>query len=172
MDPILFNAGEAIIAFVYIFFPLFLGLIHAHFIKERGKKVDLLLSYYLFIGVGIQGVSTGLLQMIKPQMVVSFVEWPYSPFLIELGMANLAFGILGILSLWLNNSWKMSAAIAYGLFLLFTGIGHIINILRKGTHPGDAGAFLWSDLFVPIALSILITLQRRHFIAVKNDEAK
>jgi hypothetical protein len=160
MDQNLFNAGEAIVAFAYIFLPLALGLVHTYFKKEKAKKVSIFLAYYLFIGVGIQGVLTGILQMNKPDIVVSFVQWPYSPFLIELGMANLALGLLGIVSIWLDSSWKLAASVAYGLFLLFTGVGHVINISFKGSHPGDNGAFLWSDLFVPVALFLLIALQR------------
>ena len=72
MNPILFNAGEAMIAFVFIFLPLILGLVHAHLSKRKTKKVDLLLCYYLFISVGIQGIVTGILQINKPDMVVCF----------------------------------------------------------------------------------------------------
>lgn len=170
MEQSFFKAGEAVVAFAYIFLPLILGLIHAYFKKDKAQKVNILLAYYLFIGVGIQGVVTGILQMNQPDMVVSFVQWPYSPFLIELGMANLALGLLGIVSVWLDNSWKLAASVAYGLFLLFTGVGHVINIGLKGSHPGDAGAFLWSDLFVPVALFILIALQRQ--CLTKNQDAQ
>jgi hypothetical protein len=161
MDPKLFSTGEAIVAFLYIFLPLILGGMHSLFAKEEKRKTMILLNYYIFIGVGIQGVVTGGLQMYQPHTVVSFVQWPYSPFLIELGMANVAFGLLGLVSTWLGKSWKIAAGVGYGSFLLFTGVGHVVNIVRKGATPGDAGAFLWSDLFVPVALCILIVLCSR-----------
>jgi hypothetical protein len=171
MNRTLFDAGEALVAFLYIFLPLILGLMHIKLKSDKRNKVDILLDYYLFIGVGIQGIVTGILQMNKPQMVVSFVQWPYSPFLVELGMANLAFGLLGIISVWLDKSWKVAAAAGYGLFLLFTGIGHIINIMLLGTTAGDAGAFLWSDLFVPVALFILIVLKSHSIGTAKGHDA-
>lgn len=168
MEHSLFSACEAIAALMYILLPLILGITHILLKKVKKKKVEILLNYYIFIGVGIQGVVTGILQMNKPEMVVSFVQWPYSPFLLELGMANLAFGLLGIVCIWLDKSWKFAAAIGYGLFLLFTGIGHVINIARFGANPGDAGAFLYSDLLVPVALFLLIFLQKR-LITKSND---
>ena len=96
MDPTLFDAGEAIVAFLYIFLPLILGIIHILIKKDKARKVEILLGYYLFIGVGLQGILTGILQMHKPEMVVAFVQWNYSPFLIELGMANLSLVYLGL----------------------------------------------------------------------------
>jgi hypothetical protein len=169
MSENLFKIGEALVAFSYIFLPLILGLAHFYFKKGKKPFLELILNYYLFIGVGIQGISTGIVQMHKPDMVVSFVEWPYSPFLNELGMANLALGLLGILSVWLDRSWKIAAALGYGFFLLFTGIGHVVNISLYGVSPGDAGAFLWSDLFVPVALLLLIALQKRSELTKSND---
>lgn len=153
MAQIPFHPGEAFIALVYIFLPFILGSIHA-FIK--GDKPDLFLNYYLFISVGIQGLVTGYVQMVRPDVVVAHVGWPNSPFILELGMANAAFGILGILSIWRDRGWRAATATGYGLFLLLTGIGHLVDILQHGFNPGNAGFFLLSDLLVPFILFLVL----------------
>lgn len=155
-----FNLDEALTAFLFIFLPLILGFGHIYWQKVKGPiKVDILFNYYLFIGVGIQGVVTGFIQIIYPELVIDYVQWPYSPFLWELGTANLSYGILGLLSLWLNKGWQLAAALGYGLFLFFTGFGHLVRLSQIGISPGDGGAFLLSDLFVALALFILLALE-------------
>src|SRR5271156_4367134 len=126
----LIRLTDFIIASTFIFLPLILGLDHARR-KHRPNK-EMLLVYYLFISVGIQGLFTGIFQIVFPDIVINFLQWPYSPFLDELGLANIAFGILGILSLWQNNGWKAATAMGYGLFLFMTGLYHLIEIYHTG----------------------------------------
>lgn len=142
-----FHPGEAFISLAFIFLPYILASL---------KKSSDLLNYYLFISVGIQGLLTGYVQMVRPDVVVDHVNWPHSPFLVELGMANAAFGVVGILSVWRDRGWKAASAVGYGLFLLMTGLGHLVDIWQHGLNPGNAGFFLLSDLIVPMILFALL----------------
>lgn len=152
MDKIHFLLGEYSTAFFYIFVPALLG----YFMPRVGAKLkDNFLFYYVLIGVAVQGLVTGVIQIYNPDLVINYVQWPYSPFLYELGMANLAFGFLGVISLWKNSDWRKSAAFGYGLFLLITGVGHLVQIWNNGLTPGDFGGFLFSDLVVGIILLAL-----------------
>lgn len=152
----LIRLTDIIIAYSFIFLPLILGVAHARR-KDRPRK-EMLLVYYLFISVGIQGLFTGIFQIAFPDNVVDFLQWPYSPFLDELGLANISFGVLGILSLWQDKGWKSATAIGYGLFLFMTGLYHLIEIFHTGMEPAHMGGFLVSDLLVPVALFILVGL--------------
>lgn len=155
LDPNQFKAAEIILSFIFIFLPLLLGLIHA-LVKDRKRKIEIILCYYVVISIGIQGLLTGVVEIAQPQLVVDYVKVPYSPFLLELGMANLSFGILGILAIWFDKGWRAATAAGYGLFLLFTGIGHIIHIVQKGITPADMGGFLCFDLLASAILFILL----------------
>lgn len=147
---------EILVALVYLFLPLILGWGYVKLSGSTKPKKEIFLLFYLFISVGIQGLSTGFFQIVKPELVEGYTQWPFSRYLAELGMANLGFGILGILSLWQDNGWQRATAIGYGLFLLFTGLGHLYSIYHTGISPGDFGGFLLSDLFVPVALFSLL----------------
>lgn len=158
-SSVLFKFGEFSIALAYIFLPLILGLIHIYLRGVKTGRIDVMLTYYVIVSVGIQGAVTGLLQMFAPEMVASFTQWNYSPFLIELGMANLSFGILGLISFSLGQNGKVAAAIGYGLFLLFTGVGHMKNISLHGATPGDSGGFLFSDFIGGLAILLFAALK-------------
>jgi hypothetical protein len=121
--------GEAIVSLTFIFLPLVLGVLHASYTDQ--SFVKLALRYYLIIVVGIQGCLTGIIQIFSPEWVVDYVKWPDSPFLKELGMANLAFGIVGFMGLWLSEGWKNAALAGYLLFLFFTGVGHLVGLFRE-----------------------------------------
>lgn len=107
--------GEVFISLVYIFLPLILGGIH---IKLKGgkSKAEIFFMYYLFIGVGVQGLLTGIVEMSHKKIIEDYLHFPSSSFLIQLGMANISFGILGVLSVWENQGWKAATAIGYSLF--------------------------------------------------------
>jgi hypothetical protein len=159
MDKIHFHGGEAFISFSYILLPVISGMIHAR--VKKGSISHYLFLYYLFIGVGIQGVLTGIVQMFFPQSVVQFTEWTYNLFLLELGMANTAYGILGLLTFWVNKGWQLATAVGYGLFLFLTGVGHVVDIFQQGLTLGNAGTFLLSDLLVGLALLILAIVEQK-----------
>lgn len=155
----MFNIPEVCVAVLLIFLPFLLALIHA---KAKGKKFnELLLNYYLFISVGIQGIHSGLVEILSPDIVVFYTKWNYSRFLLELGMANVSFGILGTLCFWCSDGWKKATACGYGLFLFMTGVGHLVNIAQHGPSPGDLGGFLFSDLLVPCALFYAVSVNRK-----------
>lgn len=141
-------AGEAFVALAFIFLPLLLGKLHASYTNQSWIKLTL--RYYLIIAVGLQGCLTGIIQIFSPELVVDYVKWPDSPFLKELGMANLAFGLVGFIGVWQSEGWKNAALAGYLLFLFFTGLGHLIGLVREGYTPGHFGFFLLSDLFIPI----------------------
>jgi hypothetical protein len=149
--------AETGFSFSLIFLPILLGLLRAQ--MNGGKKIDEIWFCYIVIGIGIQGLVTGMVQILNPQFVVNDVHWPYSPFLLELGLANFSYGILGILSPWLSRGWQAATATGYALFLFFTGLGHLIDMMWQGVQPGNAGPFLYSDLGVALALFILLAMQ-------------
>jgi hypothetical protein len=150
------EVGEAFYLCLLMIFPLILGFIHAY--VKKASKLEMVWFYYLGIGVGIQGVVTGIVQIVYPNFVGHYLQWPSSPYLLELGLANLSYGILGVLSPWMRMGWQMAAAMGYGLFLLLTGIAYLIEIAKQGANSGNAGSFLYTDLLIPLVLFVILGL--------------
>jgi hypothetical protein len=163
MDQRSFNVGGFVLHILYIFLPIVLGAITLavkKHIKSTSAKVEVFFMYYLIIAVGVQALLTGCLQIFVAERIANYAKWPFSPFLTEVGLANLAFGILGIMCIWVKGSWREAAAIGYSIFLIGAGINHIVNIMTTGNMgPGNYGPTLWSDILVPVALWILLALR-------------
>ncbi len=161
MDENFFRVGEITISLTFIILPFILGYAHALVKGKKGDKWELIFLYYLFISVGMQGVITGISQITIPETISANLEWANSPFLLELGMANISFGAVGIVAPWINRGWCASAALSYSLFLFITGMGHLIELIQIGPNPGNAGGFLYSDLLVPVFTLTFLVLSRK-----------
>lgn len=156
--------GSLLAAFhvVLIFLPPLTALVHQHLGRSPQPYRTLLLRHLLFIGVGLQGSAAGLKQLFHGEAVAAYTGWAFSPFVAELGLMNLSYGILGFIATFASRGWQTAAALGYGLFLFGAGIGHILDMMQTGNVSlGNAGPTLWSDLLIPLALAVLL-LGTRH----------
>ena len=166
MDAFYTSIADIIFSLLLIFLPLMLGLLHVH--CKGGEKVESILIYYIFMGIGIQGLASGIMQTFYSSYVIQYVHWPFSPFMLELGLANISFGILGILSPWMTKGWRSATAFGYALFLFFTGMRHALEILHQGSNPGNSGAFAYVDYIMSCILFILLALHYRQELSLKD----
>ncbi len=156
MNEYFIPMADEIFSFLLIFLPLIFGVFHASF---KGKNIsETLLLYYIFIGVGLQALASGIAQTFFSNSVFQYVRWPFSPFMLELGLANISYGILGFLSPWMEKGWKKATAFGYALFLLFTGTRHALEIFNSGVNSGNSGAFAYVDYIMSAILFFLLTL--------------
>lgn len=96
--------------------------------------------WYVVIGVGAAGLIDGLSQVFAGQQTASLNQWPNSPFVIELGFMSCAFGLLGILSIWVRGTWRQATAVGYGVFLLLAALYHVYDAAaNRTTRPATLG---------------------------------
>jgi hypothetical protein len=94
------------------------------------------------------------------------IGWqPGSPFQFEVAVADLAWGVCGVLCIWLRRGFWVATGIGNSVFLLGCAFGHIRQIVQEGnTAIYNAGPVLWiGDIGVPLTLLILL------FIYAKLD---
>ena len=148
--------ADDIFSLLLIFLPLILGNLHA---SVTGKnRIETLLLYYILIGVGIQALASGITQTFFSNSVFQYVQWPFSPFMLELGLANISYGILGLLCPWMDKGWQKATAFGYASFLLFTGTRHAVEIYNSGVNYGNSGAFAYVDYIMSAILFFLLAL--------------
>jgi hypothetical protein len=116
------------------------------------------LAYLLPILVGIGGLMGFLGHAMRPDEIARSIGWPTgNPFQFEVAVANLAFGILGLLCLKLRDGFWTATIVGYAVFLEGAAFGHIREILRAGNWSiNNAGPILVVDVLVPILLLSLL----------------
>lgn len=85
-------------------------------------------KWFVFWAVGWRLFLAGMRQIVQPgytARVILGLKHDESQILVrELGFANVAFGAIGILSLFVP-SWRLAAALAGGIFYGLAGINHV-----------------------------------------------
>lgn len=113
--------------------------------------VQLTGKWYVFWAVGTRLLVAGLRQAIQPrytaQQILGIKGDDALVLVRELGFANIAFGVIGTLSMAVNT-WVMPAALAGGIFYALAGINHALQKHRNRLEQTAMG----SDFFAAVLL--------------------
>ena len=150
---------------IFLAIALLLPTIHlAMFAKDRslGSAARLYLQYLLPISVGVGGLMAFMGHTFRADEIARSIGWqPGSPFQFEVAVANLAFGVLGLLCLKFRDGFWAATIIGYGVFLEGAAYGHIREIVEAGnTAVNNAGPVLFSDILFPLFLLGLLIVSR------------
>ena len=128
-----------------------------------GRFVEVVLLYLLVFYAGVGGLVGFLGHTFKSQEVARQIGWQSNPFQLEVAMANLAFGVLGVMCIWQKGSFRTATGIGFAIFLLGCGYVHLRDLTLHGNlAPYNAGPVLWfNDLAVPLVILILLLVRRR-----------
>lgn len=131
--------------------------------RTSARVWGIILAYAIFFNIGIAGLIGFYAHAFHAVRIAAFIGWPAgSPFQFEIACANLAFGLLGVLCLWMRSSFRLATILGYSTLLLGAAVGHINQILKAGDKaPGNAGAVLYADIIIPM---VLLTLWVVHFV--------
>jgi len=148
---------------------LFLGLLHLAMRKQWTKEriTQVLLLYLLVFPIGLGGLVGFIGHTMRAGPVAASIGWTAgSPFQYEVAAANLAFGILGILCLWNRGGFWTATAIGWSIFILGAAGVHLHEIRRgQPFAPGNAGAVLYFDIIMPVAVLALLEAYRRNRVS-------
>lgn len=117
------------------------------------------LGYVLLFNMGIMSLLAAYAHVFMGPEIAAKIGWaPGSPFQFEIGMANLSYGVLGVLAFWIRGRFWDASIIGWSILLLGCFVGHVIDYFANGnTAPLNIGAFIWfNDLLIPIFM--LVTL--------------
>ena len=136
----------------------------------KARVVEVLLLYLLVIFAGAGGLLGFLGHTFKAQEIAVQIGWQPSPFQFEVAMANLAFGVLGILCLWQREGFWTATGIGYAVFLLGCAYGHLSDMIRQGNYaPYNVGPVLWIyNLAIPLAILLLLRV-RSHLAKTQTN---
>lgn len=142
-------------------FALIAALIHVWNGNKEKSGIEVLLSYILLLNVGVMCIIGFIMHVFYPETTAQMIGWaPGSPFQFEIGMANLAFGVLGLLAFWLRGHFWTATIIGVSVFMIGCFIGHVHQYYaHDNTATLNIGPFIWfNDLFLPITYLVLLYL--------------
>ena len=131
---------------------------------SRLKVVETILFYILFINVGLSGLLAFYGHAFMADKVAASIGWaPGSPFQFEVAVANLAFGVLGVLCIRFRDGFWLATGIGYATFLFGAAYGHIREIITAGNYAvNNAGPILYiGDIGMPLLILILLGFRWR-----------
>jgi hypothetical protein len=130
--------------------------------RSAGNVARVYLLYLLPIAVGLGGVMAFLGHTLRSDEVARSIGWPTgSPFQFEVGAANLAFGLLGLLCMKFRDGFWAATIIGYGIFLEGAACIHIREIVEAGNWSiNNAGPVLFMDIIFPLMLLTLLVVSK------------
>ncbi|MFO0944649.1 MAG: DUF6790 family protein [Planctomycetota bacterium] len=132
------------------------GILVAVVRAARGKPFfEELFRWSVFFGVGVNCFYSGLGHLFLPEYSANLIGWEDSPFQLEVGSADLAIGVAGLLSFWGNYGFRLAIAIIAAIFYGIDAVGHFRQMALENNYAtGNAGSWLWIDVSMPIILMI------------------
>jgi hypothetical protein len=132
--------------------------------KKTGRAGDedlfeSFVAWFLFAVVGLGGIWAFMGHAFVADEVAKQIGWPAgNPFQFEVAVANLSYGVLGLLCLHFRGLFRWATVIVYSVFLWGAAYGHIYEIMVNNNHePGNAGFVLYADIITPFLLLGLLT---------------
>ncbi len=121
--------------FAFSMLPVLLAALHVRLdsrAKNRLWKVEVYLIYLFMLGVAASGLSGFFGHVFTHEAVAESIGWPKgSPFQQEMGFANLALAILGLVAAGRRDGFREATVTA----VTFVGVGvtavHFIDILQE-----------------------------------------
>jgi hypothetical protein len=145
--------------------PVLLATLHVRHdpaAKDRSWKVEVYLIYLFMLGVAASGLSGFFGHVFKPDAVAESIGWPKgSPFQQEMGFANLALGVLGLIAAGRRDGFREATVIAVAIVGVGATVVHVTDILQEGNlAPGNSIQNV-ANLLKPALLIPLLIVSRR-----------
>jgi hypothetical protein len=151
----------AVRVFAFSVLPVLLAALHARLdtsAKDSLWKVEVYLIYLFMLGVGASGLSGFFGHVFTPNAVAESIDWPKgSPFQQEMGFANLALGVLGLIAAGRRDGFREATVIAVTIVGVGATVVHVVDMVQEGNlAPGNSiqniGNLLKPALLIPMLL--------------------
>jgi 4-amino-4-deoxy-L-arabinose transferase-like glycosyltransferase len=132
----------ALRVFVYSILPLIIAVGHLGLDKSsrsHERKLEIFLLYLFGVGVAGSGIGGFFGHVFISDSVAESIGWPTgNPFQLEVGFANLAVGILGIVAMGRRDGFREATVIAVTVLGVGATIVHARDIIETGNlAPGN-----------------------------------
>ncbi|PJD97016.1 MAG: hypothetical protein CK425_04455 [Parachlamydia sp.] len=163
MFPIIFFMIALLYAFIRIFREKIITL------KEQ---IEVVLKSIIFFNIGCMGLLAFYAHTFMPDETARSIGWPTgNPFQFEVAVANLAFGVLGIISPWFRPLFWAATVMGNVIFLFGAAWGHFVQWELGDAAPYNSGPFVWfGDGVIPLIYGSLMLYYYYRWIKSSEDE--
>ncbi|MBN1527581.1 MAG: hypothetical protein JW895_00860 [Thermoleophilaceae bacterium] len=105
--------------------------------------------------IGVAGLAAGISHLVFSNATARSIGWQTSPFQWEVGCANAAFGVAGLMASGYDSQFWLAVIVMSGLFRIGCGVGHIRQIITERNFAINNTAILGLNFGVPIFLFLL-----------------
>jgi len=130
-------------------------------INRRIPESEAIFRWMALFALGFTGIYAFVVHAFYPTLGAMTIGWPSSPFQTEVAMANLGFGVLGILSFKASYPFRLATVIGSTCWLWGdAGLHTYEMIMQHNFSIGNAGSWYTLDVILPLILiSALIKIK-------------
>ncbi len=144
--PFLFFAAIALIG----------AAVHIHWDRgprSRARSLEILLIWWMVVAVGVAAIFGAMFHFFDGPDTAREIGYTNGDggFQTEVGSADLAIGILGVLCARFRDGFLLAAVIAVSICYLGDAYGHLHQAAIHDNHaPDNTGLVLWADFIAPL----------------------
>ncbi|KDE98337.1 hypothetical protein Y900_005120 [Mycolicibacterium aromaticivorans JS19b1 = JCM 16368] len=164
----MWSAWDSLADYGPLFTPIAAGIgaaVHVWRVRPcpPGRPSEIVLLWLFGGVVGIGGLVVTISHVFFAQSTAQQIGFPAgNPFQFEVGMANLAFALLGLACIWIRERFWEATAAGFAVFYWGAAVGHFIELFGHGDNaPYNAGPILVTDVGLP-ALILIALANLRH----------
>lgn len=142
-----------IINILYIVLPFGFAAIHNKINKQHIPFVRLTFAYFLLFDVFLKAMPVAIAAIFQGNAMAIENGWAFSPMYAQYGVAIGAMGLMGLVALFIRGIFRVAVGFTFALFLLFSAIAHIIQVVHgfEFVTP-DIATLIASNLITAILL--------------------
>ena len=130
--------------------------------NTRERRIEVFLIFLFALGVAGSGIGGFFGHLFLSDQVAEAVGWPAgSPFQLEMGFANLALGVLGIIAVGRRDGFREATVIAVSIIGFGATTVHIMDIIDTGNLAPGNTIQNFANLVRPILLIGLLIAARK-----------
>ena len=118
---------------------------------------EILFRWLALLPLGVTSLYAFVMHAFFPVFTAATIGWSNSPFQFEVAVANLGFGLLGVLAFSASYGFRAATVIGALCWLWGDAVGHIYQMVSNHNFAvGNAGSWFWMDVLIPLLLLICI----------------
>ena len=132
--------------------------------RSTARTAEIFLVWWMVVGVGIGSIFGAMFHLFDGPDTAREIGYTNGDggFQTEVGFADLAIGVLGVLCARFRDGFLLAAVIAVSICYLGDAYGHIHQAAIHDNHdPDNTGLVLWADFITPLVAIGLYVASRR-----------